>query len=82
MHVWQLQEAKARFSELIRQVGKEGPQMITVRGDEEAVVLSATAYQKLTGQQPSFLEFVAHSPLKGLELAIARDRSAARPLRL
>ena len=78
MHTWQLQDAKARFSELIRRASMEGPQTITVRGAEKAVVLSVEAYQKLAGDKPSFLQFINHSPLKGLELRLQRDRSAAR----
>ena len=78
MHTWQLQEAKARFSEVIRRASTEGPQAITVRGSDEAVVLSAEAYHKLVGDKPSFLQFINHSPVKGMELHLRRDRSTAR----
>lgn len=40
MHTWQLQEAKARLSEVVRLCLHEGPQMLTVRGKEEVVLLS------------------------------------------
>lgn len=82
MHTWQLQEAKARFSELIRRASTEGPQAITVRGTDEAVVLSAEEYQKLLGNKPSFLQFINHSPVKGVELRLRRDRSVARRVEL
>ena len=78
MHTWQLQEAKARFSELIRRASTDGPQAITVHGSKKAMVLSAEAYQKLVGNKPSFLQLINHSPLKGLELRLQRDRSTAR----
>ena len=77
MHTWQLQDAKARFSELIRLTSTEGPQAITVRGAEKAVVLSAEAYHKLAGHKPSFLQLINQSPLKDVELHVQRDRSAA-----
>ncbi len=35
MHIWQLQEAKARLSEMLRTCEEEGPQMLSVRGEEE-----------------------------------------------
>ena len=44
---WQLQEAKARFSELMRGAAATGPQTITVRGRRAAVVLSADDYDRL-----------------------------------
>ena len=78
MHTWQLQDAKARFSELIRRASTEGPQAITVRGADKAVVLSAEAYRKLVGHKPSFLQLMNNSPLKDVELHGRRNRSAAR----
>ena len=78
MHTWQLQDAKARFSELIRRAETEGPQAITVHGSNKAIVLSAEAYHKLVGNKPSFLQLINQSPLKGLELRLQRDRSSAR----
>ena len=82
MHTWQLQDAKARFSEVIRRASTEGPQAITVRGSDEAVVLSAEEYHKLLGDKPSFLQFINHSPVKGMEFRLRRDRSTARRVEL
>jgi len=47
--VWLLQDAKARFSELVRRVHSEGPQRITVRGRDEVVVISADEFRRLSG---------------------------------
>jgi prevent-host-death family protein len=44
---WRLEEAKARFSELVRQARAAGPQRVTVRGQEAVVVLSAEDYARL-----------------------------------
>ena len=49
MGAWKLETAKARFSEVVRQARNEGPQTITVRGQDAAVVVSAEQYRRLTG---------------------------------
>jgi prevent-host-death family protein len=46
---WLLQDAKARFSELVRRVHSEGPQRVTVHGRDEVVVISADEYRRLKG---------------------------------
>jgi prevent-host-death family protein len=49
MHTWKLEDAKAKLSEVVRLAREEGPQRITVRGKEAAVVISAAAYEALAG---------------------------------
>jgi prevent-host-death family protein len=46
---WLLQDAKARFSELVRRVHSEGPQHVTVHGRDEVVVISAEEFRRLKG---------------------------------
>src|SRR3954467_8182350 len=46
---WLLQDAKARFSELVRRVHSEGPQRVTVHGRDEVVVISAQEFRRLKG---------------------------------
>jgi prevent-host-death family protein len=46
---WLLQDAKARFSELVRRVRSEGPQHVTVHGREAVVVISAEEFRRLKG---------------------------------
>ena len=46
---WLLQDAKARFSELVRRVRSEGPQHVTVHGRDEVVVISAEEFRRLRG---------------------------------
>lgn len=82
MHSWQLQEAKARFSEVVKSATTEGPQEITVRGEPAAVLISADDYARLTGAKPGLVEFLRNSPLHGLDLKIERDRSPAREIEL
>ena len=82
MQSWQVQEAKARFSELMRDAAKDGPQTITIRGRRAAVVLSADDYDRLKRPKPSLVEFLRASPLAGVELDIERDRSPPRDVTL
>ena len=82
MRSWQVQEAKARFSDLLREAGRAGPQQITVRGRAAAVVLSTESYERLRGRKPSLVEFLRASPLAGIDLDTERDRSVARDIEL
>jgi len=66
---WQLQEAKAMLSELIK-AAVFRPQIITVRGKETAAVLSFAEYQKLTAPRQSLFEFIQNSPLRNFELEL------------
>ena len=52
MSAWKLETAKARLSEVVRQANSEGPQTITVRGRETAVVVSADKFRELTADKP------------------------------
>jgi prevent-host-death family protein len=54
--IWQLQEAKARFSELVRRAVDEGPQHVSVRGEPTAVVLSEDEYRQLSTTRPSIVD--------------------------
>ena len=80
---WQVQEAKARFSELVRSADS-GPQTITIHGRRAAVVLSADDYDRLKNKRgkPALTEFLRDSPLAGVELDLERDRSLPRKTRL
>lgn len=80
--VWQLQEAKNRFSQLVNRALAEGPQVVTRRGEEIVVVLSKDEYSKLRLSRSSLLEFFRESPLVGAELDLARDRSKLRDVDL
>lgn len=82
MRTWQLQDAKARLSELIKQVIHSGPQGISLRGILEAVIISSKDYEKLTGKKISFVKLMRTSPLKGLNIEIKRDKSGFRDIEL
>jgi len=81
MGTWQMQEAKARLSEVVKRAETEGPQDITLHGRSVAVVLSRKAFEQLAGGGCSLVEFIRQSPLYGLEeIDIDRDRSPTREL--
>jgi prevent-host-death family protein len=79
---WQLQDAKARLSEVVKLAQSDGPQAITVHGRPAAVLVSSQDFQRLTGRKPSFVEFVRASPLAGAGLRVKRDRSPVRKVEL
>lgn len=82
MHSWKLQDAKARFSEVIKEAFARGPQIITLRGQPAAVILSKEDYDKLTKPKLSFIDFIRASPLFKLDIKIARDPSLTRDTEL
>jgi prevent-host-death family protein len=79
MQTWQMQEAKAQLSAVVRDAERTGPQQITVHGRPVAVVLSRADYDRLAVTGESLVAFVRRSPLAGLEeFDIERDRSLTR----
>lgn len=81
-NIWQLQDAKNRFSELVNKTLDEGPQVVTRRGEEVVVIISSEEYKKLLKSQSSLLEFFRESPLVGVDLDLERDRSFPRETQL
>jgi antitoxin Phd len=79
---WQLQEAKAQLSEVVKRAEREGPQEITVHGTPTAVILSSRDYAKLVKRRPGLVELISRSPLKGVELDLTRDRRVPRDVDL
>lgn len=77
MAVWQVQEAKSRFSELIEEANNKGPQVITRHGSERAVVMSIRDYRKMTAHRPSLKEYLLGGP-KLDDFEIQRDRDMGR----
>jgi prevent-host-death family protein len=61
------------LSEVVKSAAWE-PQVITVRGEEKAVVLSMDEYRKLKPKKQSLVEFLQNSPLYGVELEIPERR--------
>jgi prevent-host-death family protein len=81
MKLWQTQEAKAKFSELVK-MAAQTPQFVTLHGKPTVVILSQEEYTRLKKSKPSFLKFMQASPLGDTELEIHRDRSMPREIEL
>ncbi|HYN28121.1 MAG TPA: type II toxin-antitoxin system Phd/YefM family antitoxin, partial [Burkholderiales bacterium] len=79
---WQLQDAKNRFSELVRKAREEGPQVITLHGRDAVVVVSANEYRKLSRPRGNLVDFFRKSPLVGAELDLVRSRDTGRRIEL
>jgi prevent-host-death family protein len=82
---WQLQEAKARFSEVFRLARERGPQRVTKHGREAVVILSAEEYAQLAQSETrkgSLAEFFAASPLRGSGIDLDRPRDFGREIKL
>ena len=78
---WQLQTAKARFSEVFRRARSEGPQWITRQDREAVVMLPAEEFERLTGRakQPrSLAKFFAESPLAKVPIDLERTPDYGR----
>jgi prevent-host-death family protein len=63
MTTWQPQEAKGKFSEVVKRALSEGKQGITVHGESMAVLISREEYGRLTHPKPGFVESMRQSSL-------------------
>jgi antitoxin Phd len=82
--VWQLHEAKARFSELFRRVRSEGPQRVVKQHGEAVVIVSAEEYDRsseLARQPESLLEFFRSAAAGGRPLDLTRKRDTTRSIK-
>jgi len=82
---WQLQTAKARFSEVFRRARSEGPQLITRQEKEAVVILPAEEFERLSGrsnQPQSLVRFFAESPLAKVKINLKRKRDFGRAVKL
>jgi prevent-host-death family protein len=81
---WQLQDAKARFSEVVRRAAERGPQHVTVNGQEKAVVLSAEEYVRLRGQPTgrALVDLMAGSPLAEITFEHPKTKGPVRDVTL
>ena len=78
--VWTLQDAKTRFSDVIRRAQTEGPQHVTVHGKETAVILSEQAFTRLKGGQTgeALVAAARASPDRDVDLGAQSVRSPVR----
>lgn len=79
-----LQDAKARFSELVRRAHSDGPQRVTVHGRDEVVVVSADEFDRLEGDRSGQLlvDLMRGSPLRDLTIESPAVRMPVRGVKL
>lgn len=72
---WKLEDAKARFSEVVRQAREDGPQRVSVRGHDAVVIMSVEEFERLTPAAPRvpFVQFMEDLHLGGLDLEREAD---------
>ena len=83
--VWPLQDAKARFSEVVRRAIERGPQHVSVRGEPMVVVLSEQLFADLTASRPSIVDHILSDPPwpdEMVEAVNARSRDSGRDVDL
>jgi len=81
-NVWQLQEAKNRFSNLVDKARHDGPQIVTKHGKESVVIVAIEDYKKMSTPKSDLLSFFQSSPLVGLEIDLSRDKGFSRDIEL
>ena len=81
---WRLQDAKARFSELVRLAHSSGPQHVTLHGRDAVVVIDAAEFQRLQGQRTGQLlvDALQASPHRDVEVAPRRSAMPVRAVKL
>lgn len=81
---WPLQDAKARFSELVRRAKSDGPQRVTVHGREEVVVVSAEEFRRLEGDRSgaALIAVMQASPHREIDIEPERERLPVREIDL
>jgi len=81
---WRLQDAEARFSELVRQAREKGPQRVTVHGKDAVVVVDADEWDRI--KKPvsgrDLVEALANSPLKDVPIDRLSVKSPVRDVKL
>lgn len=78
MGKWQVQQAKAHFSELLDDAERKGPQIITRHGAERAVVLAIDEYRSLTARKKDFIAHLLSVPdFDGVQLERSNDTGRA-----
>jgi prevent-host-death family protein len=79
---WQVQEAKQRFSEVLRAAQAGEPQIVTKHGEEVAVVIHIAEYRRLRGESVGFMDYLRIDPSVDVDLEIDRSGDAPREIDL
>ena len=81
-NIWQLQDAKSKFSQLVDNAMRHEPQIVTKHGNNAVVVISFEDYLKFIKPKDNLVSFLRGSPLMGLDLEITRNKDTPRDIEL
>ncbi|HTT80785.1 MAG TPA: type II toxin-antitoxin system Phd/YefM family antitoxin [Stellaceae bacterium] len=81
---WPLQDAKARFSEVVRRARNDGPQHVTVHGRDEVVIVAAEEFRRLKGDRSgaALVAALQASPYRDVNIEPRRGRMPVRDVKL
>ena len=81
---WRLQDAKARFSELVRLAHSDGPQHVTLHGRDAVVVIDADEFRRLSGSRTGqlLIDALQASPHREIEIEPRRSAMPVRSVKL
>lgn len=79
---WKLQDAKAKFSQIVDEAIKNGPQYVTRHGSEAVVIVSVEEFEELRSSKPSFKDFLLSCPKASLDLDLTRQKDVPRSIDL
>ncbi len=77
-NIWQLQDAKSKFSEVVERALAQGAQIVTRRGRKTVVVMPFDEYERLSKPGQRLSQFLRESPLSGADLDVARSKDLPR----
>ncbi len=77
---WELQDAKAKFSKIVEDALKIGPQYVTRGGLKSVVVVSVEDYEELISNKPSFKEFLLNYPKLEINFELERQKDFPRSI--
>jgi antitoxin Phd len=77
---WKLQDAKAKFSKVVEDALKIGPQLVTRRGQKAVVVVSVDKYEELISNKPTFKDFLLSCPKMGSDFDLERQKDFPRSI--
>ena len=81
-NIWQLQDAKSKFSQLVENAMHNTPQIVTKHGNNAVVVLSFEEYKKITKHKQNLVSFFRNSPFLDGEIEITRNKDVPRDIEL
>ena len=82
--IWQLHDAKARFSELFKRARADGAQRVVKQGGESVVIIPAEEFDRISersGQPATLVEFFRSAPTGGKPLDLSRNRDTSRTIK-